>query len=280
MFTSVKSRTDKEMPLYGRRILVTRAAEQAAGVIQQLLESGAIPVECPTIRLVPPEHWDEVDAAIYALSDFDWLILTSINGVRFFFNRISELGFEIAALNGCRVCAVGSKTAEELNRFGVIPDIVPEQYTGEGIVAAFENIDLKESKVLFPKADGARDLIPEKLSGMGAILNDPVLYRNIMPDSLPDEAHKALENHQLDAAIFSSPSTVRNLAVLAGGAERLAGLLAGLVVASIGPVTTKACQELGISVTVEPEKATLEDLVEALERVFERSNPKGGKRKG
>ena len=277
MSTSVKSLTS---PLQGRRILVTRAAEQMAEFAAQLRQRGAVVVKCPTIHLVPPQQWHEVDAAISTIPSFDWLILTSTNGVRFFFARLQELGHGIHDLQSCKICAVGPKTAEALLALGITPDLVPAQFTGEGVVAAFEKIDLKGRKVLFPKADGARDLIPEKLAGMGAILHDPVLYRNLMPDSLPDEARKALENHQLDAVIFSSPSTVRNLAILAGGAERFAGLLAGLVVASIGPVTTKACQKLGITVAVEPEKATLEDLVEALERVFERSNPQGGKERG
>ncbi len=268
MSTSVKLQTDKEKPLQGRRILLTRAAEQAAGFSAQLRIHGAVVVECPTIRLVPVLNWEEIDAAINSLSSFDWLILTSINAVRIFFGRIRELGLEITALNGCKVCAVGSKTAEEIDGFGILPDLVPEQFTGEGVVAAFEKLDLKGSKILFPKAEGARELIPIRLSNMGAVLHDPVLYRNIMPDSLPDEARDALEGHKLDAAIFSSPSTVRNLAVLVGGSEKLAFLFSDVAVASIGPVTSRACEELGLVVSVEPERATLEDLLASLERFY------------
>jgi len=266
MSTNVKLPTSFQLPLLGCRILVTRAAEQAAEFSEQLRQQGAVVLECPTIQLVPPEQWDAVDAAIQKLSDFDWLILTSVNGVRFFFLRLQELGFATTVLQNSKVCAVGPKTAEALGNLGITPDLVPAQFTGEGVVAAFQGIDLRGRQVLFPKADGARDLIPQQLNDMGAAVADPVVYRNAMPQSLPDAARQALEQHRLDVVIFSSPSTVRNLAVLAGGEKKLQKLLNGVVVASIGPITSKACRELGLEVMVEPEQATLDDLLSELAR--------------
>jgi len=266
MSTNVKLPTSSQLPLLGCRILVTRAAEQAAEFSEQLRQQGAVVLECPTIQLVPPEQWDAVDAAIQKLADFDWLILTSVNGVRFFFLRLQELGFATTVLQNSRVCAVGPKTAEALGNLGITPDLVPAQFTGEGVVAAFQGIDLRGRQVLFPKADGARDLIPQQLNDMGAAVADPVVYRNAMPQSLPDAARQALEQHRLDVVIFSSPSTVRNLAVLAGGEKKLQKLLNGVVVASIGPITSKACRELGLEVMVEPEQATLDDLLSELAR--------------
>lgn len=247
---------------------MTRAAEQAAEFTEQLRRHGAVVVECPTIQLVPPEAWTNVDAAIHDLSSFDWLILTSVNGVRFFFTRLQELGRCIHDLQSCKVCAVGPKTAEALLELSIVPDLVPEQFTGEGVVAAFQGIDLKGCRMLFPKADGARDLIPRQLRSMGAEVVDPVVYRNIMPQALPESARQALEQHQLAAVVFSSPSTVRNLAALVGGVTQLQTMLADLAVASIGPVTTKACQELGLSVAIEPEQATLDALVNGLKQHF------------
>jgi len=249
---------------------VTRAAEQAAGFSRQLQQRGAEVVECPTIQLVPPRQWDEVDAAINAMPGFNWLILTSVNGVRFFFTRLQELGRGIHDLQSCKVCAVGPKTTEALLELGIAPDLVPEQFTGEGVVAAFQGFDLRGKRILFPKADGARDLIPQQLRGMGAEVVDPVVYRNIIPAELPDAARQALEQHQLDAVVFSSPSTVRNLATLVGGVTQLQTLLTDLAVASIGPVTTRACQELRLSVAMEPEQATLDNLISELEQYFER----------
>lgn len=247
---------------------MTRAAEQAAGFSRQLLQRGAEVVECPTIQLVPPQQWDEIDAAINAMPSFNWLILTSVNGVRFFFSRLQELGRDIHDLQSCKVCAVGPKTTEALLELGITPDLVPQQFTGEGVVAAFQDVDLQGCRILFPKADGARDLIPQQLRSRGAEVLDPVVYRNVIPAKLPDTARQALEQRQLDAVVFSSPSTVRNLAALVSGTAQLQQLLEGVAVASIGPVTTKACQELGLSVAVEPEQATLDEIVSKLEDHF------------
>lgn len=265
MSTNVKLPTNV---LHGRRILVTRAAEQAAEFTEQLRQRGAVVVECPTIQLVPPESWTAVDAAIQDLSSFNWLILTSVNGVRFFFTRLQELGHDIHDLQHCKVCAVGPKTAEALLELGITPALVPEQFTGEGVVTAFKEVDLQGRRILFPKADGARDLIPQQLRSRGAAVVDPVVYRTIIPQSLPDTARQALEQHQLDAVVFSSPSTARNLTALVGGITRLEEMVHGVAVASIGPVTTKACRELGLNVEIEPIDATLDKLLSELERYF------------
>lgn len=252
--------------LVGKRVLVTRAAEQAGPFVSQLQERGARVVECPTIQLAPPEQWGPVDAALRQLDCFDWLILTSANGVRFFFERLAELGLSAAALHGCNVCVVGPKTAEALKLRGVVAELVPEQFTAEGVVAAFAGIDLRGKRVLFPKAAGAREVIPRLLAEQGAVVVDPVLYRTLLPEQLPETARHALEGRELDLAIFSAPSTVQNLAALVGGADRLVQLLQGVTVASIGPVTSQACRELGLTVAVEPPHATLPDLLAALER--------------
>lgn len=248
--------------------MVTRAAEQAEALTSQLQARGALVIECPTIAVVDPEQWDELDTALAALHTIDWIILTSVNGVRFFFGRLQQLGLTTAALKDCRLCVVGPKTAAAVQAQGLQPDLVPEQFTGEGVVEAFRGVDLQGAKVLFPKADGARDLIPQQLRAMGAQVLDPVVYRTVMPQALPPEAWQALEAYSLDAAIFSSPSTVRNLAALVGGAARLQTLLAGVAVASIGPVTSKACRTLGLEVALEPQQATLDAVLEKLERYF------------
>lgn len=248
---------------------MTRAAEQAGAFAALLQQHGAEVIECPTIELVPPESWDEIDAAAAALSDVDWLILTSVNGVRFFFNRLQALGLAVPQVpQGYKVCAVGPKTAEALAAFGVSPDLVPQQFTGEGVVNAFEGVDLHGKKVLFPKADGARDLIPQELERRGATVHAPVVYRNVIPLTVPDAARNALERRELDAVVFSSPSTAHNLAALVGGAALLRQQLECVAVASIGPITSQACRELGLVVAVEPEQATLDALVVELERFF------------
>ena len=251
--------------LFGRRILVTRAADQIGGFARMLEERGAQVVECPTIRLVPPEQWDEIDSAINRLADMDWLILTSANAVRFFFERLGKLGKDSRTLARCQVCVVGPKTAEAVLARGILPDLLPEEFTAEGVVAAFGGYDLQGKRVLFPKADRARDLIPPALEQMGAVVSAPVLYRNLLPEALPDEARDALEQGRLDAVTFSASSTVSNLALLVGGPQRLQQLLKDVAVISIGPVTSRTCRELGLTVAVEPPEATLDSMVCALE---------------
>jgi len=255
-------------PLFGKRILVTRAVDQSAGFARTLEERGAQVVECPTIRLVPPETWDEIDSAINRLTDMDWLILTSANAVRFFFEQLRKLGKDSRALGRCKVCVVGPKTAEAMLTWGILPDLVPEEFTAEGVVAAFSGHDLQGKKVLFPKADRARDLLPPALEQMGAVVSAPVLYRNLLPEALPDQARDALEQGRLDAVTFSASSTASNLALLVGGPQRLQELLKDVAVISIGPVTSRTCHELGLTVAVEPPEATLDSMVGALEGYF------------
>lgn len=254
-------------PLCGRKIIVTRAAEQAGEFSTKLATRGAAVLECPTIRLVEPESWQLLDVAIRELASYDWLILTSGNAVRFFFQRLEALGLDARALAGCKVCAVGPKTADIFKVFGVRPDLVPSDYKAEGIVDEFSRLDLKGAKILFPKADKAREIIPCELKRMGAHVDGPVAYRNILPDRLPPEALFALEKRSADCITFTSSSTVQNLAAMLGE-ELLLDMLKGVTVASIGPITSKSCRELGLKVDIEPEAYTLDALTAAIEAHF------------
>jgi uroporphyrinogen III methyltransferase/synthase len=254
-------------PLCGRKIIVTRAAEQAGQFSAILALCGATVLECPTIRLVEPESWQLLDLAIRELAGYDWLIFTSGNAVRFFFQRLETLGKDARALAGCKVCAVGPKTAEAFVSYGIKPDLVPADYKAEGVVDEFSGLDLHGKKILFPRADKAREIIPRELKRMGAHVDSPVAYRNIFPERLPPEALFELEKRSVDCITFTSSSTVQNLAAMLGE-DMLVDLLKGVAVASIGPITSKSCRELGLKVDVEPDKHTLEALAEALEAHF------------
>jgi uroporphyrinogen III methyltransferase/synthase len=258
-------------PLFGRKILVTRAADQAGEFSAMLTERGATTIECPTIRLVEPDSWEPLDVAIRRVSDYDWLILTSGNAVRIFFQRLEVLGLDARALGGCRVCAVGPKTAEAIRGFGIRPDLIPADYKAEGVVAEFRRLDVSGSKILFPRADKAREIIPCELKQMGASVDSPVAYRNVMPERLLPEAFLALEKRTVDCITFTSSSTVSNLAEMLGG-DLLGDMLKGVAVASIGPVTSKTCRNLGIKVDIEPSRFTLECLTEEIERYFSPSS--------
>jgi len=254
-------------PLCGRKIIVTRAAEQAGEFSAKLAARGATILECPTIRLVEPENWQLLDVSIKELSGYDWLILTSVNAVRFFFQRLEALGLDARALAGCKVCAVGPKTAEAFKAFGVRADLIPTDYKAEGVVAEFARLDLQGVKILFPRVDKAREVIPCELRRMGAHVDGPVAYRNILPDRLSAEALFALEKRSVDCITFTSSSTVKNLAAMLGE-ELLVDMLKGVAVASIGPITSKSCRDLGLKVDIEPAEYTLNALTAALEAHF------------
>ena len=253
--------------LCGKKIIVTRAAEQAGEFSGKLTVRGATVLECPTIRLVEPESWQLLDLAIRELHDYDWLVLTSANAVRFFFQRLESLGLDARALAKCRICAVGSRTADEVRTFGIKPDLVPADYQAEGVVEEFSRLDMINSRVLYPRADKARDVIPRELKRLGAHVDSPIVYRNIFPERLPPETLFALEKRSVDCITFTSSSTVQNLAAMLGE-ELMFDLLKGVIVASIGPITSKSCRDLGLKVDVEPGKHTMDALVEALEAHF------------
>ena len=257
----------EKRPLCGKKIVVTRAAEQAGEFSAKLAARGATVLECPTIRLVEPESWQLLDLAIRELPGYDWLVLTSVNAVRYFFQRLDALGLDARALAGCRICAVGPKTAAEVRSFGVKPELVPTDYKAEGVVDEFSRLDMQGSRVLFPRADKARDVIPSELKRMGAHVDSPVAYRNIFPERLLPETLFALEKRSVDCITFTSSSTVQNLAAMLGE-EMMLDMLKGVVVASIGPITSKSCRDLGLKVDIEPQLYTMDALVEALEVHF------------
>jgi len=250
-------------PLFGREILVTRAADQAGEFSRLLAERGACVRECPTIEIVPPENFGELDEALASLSDFAWLIFTSYNAVSCFFNRLGEQGLDSRSLGACRICAVGPKTAAALAPYGIKADLVPADYKAEGVVEAFKSLPIIGRHILFPKADRARNIIPTELRKLGAVVSTPIAYRNIIPASLPPEALQSLEERHIDCVTFTSSSTALNLAKMLGE-NRLHELLQGVTVASIGPITSRTCRELGLTVHIEPEKYTIPTLTEAI----------------
>ncbi len=254
-------------PLFGKRVLVTRSADQAGEFSVHLEGQGAQVVECPTIQLVPPTDPAPLDDAIGELATFDWLVFTSANAVRFFFTRLEILGFDARALGRCRVCAVGPKTAAAIRNHGIRPDLIPADYKAEGVVAAFADQPLAGKRVLFPRADKAREVIPHGLTALGAEVVAPVAYRNNLPAALPPAALAALEAAEIDCVTFTASSTVENLARILG-TERFSKLLEGVVVAAIGPITAQTCRRLGLEVAIEPAEYTLAALTNEIVRYF------------
>ncbi|MDO3377882.1 uroporphyrinogen-III C-methyltransferase [Geoalkalibacter halelectricus] len=264
----------EERPLFGRRLLITRAAEQAA-VFQQMLEArGAEVLSVPTITTRAPQDWGPVDAGIAALPNTDFLVLTSTNAVDFFFARLRDLGLDARALGGVRLVAVGPKTAAALSERGLRADLVPESFQAEGVVELLRAVGVAGKRVFYPHAELARDLIARELRALGAEVDAPVLYRTLMPEQGGAELRALLEKRALDAVIFTASSTLENFVRMVG--EDAAHLLEGVALASIGPPTTRTAQKFGLTVHVEPAHSTLDDLIEALVDYFTRTRHEPG----
>ena len=251
-------------PLAGRRVIVTRAGGERDGLAEALAGLGAEIVACPTIEIREPEDWGGLDRAIGALCRYDWLILTSANGADFFLRRFDELGHRRGELDHLRVCAVGRKTAERAGREGLRVELVPESFTAEGLAAAFvESQPTRGLRLLLPTSQLARDEIRPALAAVGAEVDVVVAYRTVLPEIPAAEVARLIAEARADYVVFTSPSTVANLATLLG-ADDLAAPLAGVRVACIGPVTAEAAGRHGLAVDVRPAEHTAEALAEAL----------------
>jgi uroporphyrinogen III methyltransferase/synthase len=251
-------------PLFGRRILVTRAADQAAPLAEQLAELGAAPVLCPTIAIVPPPSYAELDAELARLTQTDYLILTSSNAVDTLFARLAAAGLDARALAGVTVVTVGPKTAEALAGYGVRADRVPDEYQAEGVVALLRD-EVAGKRILYPRAALARDLIVRALGEAGATVAAPLAYASAVPAGAAAAARTAL-HAGLDLLTFSAASTVRNFAQLLDAADL--SRAQAIPVAVIGQQTARAARELGFTVAVEPPTATLEAMVAAIVNYF------------
>lgn len=233
-------------PLAGRRVVVTRARKQAGTLADKLRALGAAVIELPVIDFVPiafetPE-WAE----------YQWAIFTSANSVEFFFDKMP-------AVVGPKICAIGPGTAQALRERGLEPDVMPEVYVAENVVAALVGERLAGKRVLLPRAAVARDVIPAELRGLGARVDVVAIYETVVPADLPEHARVALADPKPDWITLTSSSTVKHLLAAAG-----ADALRGVNVASIGPVTSEVARRHGLTVAVEAERSTIEALVEAI----------------
>jgi uroporphyrinogen III methyltransferase/synthase len=256
-------------PLFGKRVLMTRAKEQAAELAEQLAAYGAEPVEAPTIRIVPPEDWTAVDQAIGTVGSYGWVIFTSVNGVDRFMTRLRAKGLDARCLAGRQVCCIGPRTAQELEKFGVHADVVPADYQAEGVIAALGGRDLKQARILIPRAEVARELLPDELRARGAHVDVVTVYRTIAPQDDREEWRRQLSDRQIHVVTFTSSSTVRNFVTLLGGVDRARLLLQSVLVACIGPITARTAEGFGLTVSIVPGENTIPALVNAIVRHYE-----------
>jgi uroporphyrinogen III methyltransferase / synthase len=259
-----------DRPLFGRRIVVTRSREQSGDLVDMLEERGAEAIQAPTIRIAPPEDIEALDRACADAGAYDWIVFTSTNAVEYFMRRVLANG-DIRDLKGVRLCAIGPSTAQHLSRYGVRVDLTPDESRSEAVIEALKTAgDVRGKRVLLPRSDIAREVLADQLRDAGADVGEVAAYRTLVESADRDgdqDIYRMLLDGKIDAVTFTSASTVKNFAKIFGE-EQAADLLSATVVASIGPVTAEAAQQLGIATTVMPERYTVPDLVDALVEHF------------
>lgn len=253
----------EEKPLFGHRVLVTR--EQGAG-FDELEDLGAEIMEFPTIKIVPVEDHSEIDGCIENIETYDWIVLTSANGVHYFFARLREVGRDIRDLKGIGICAVGQKTSDVIKQNGILVDMVPEQFRAEGLIRAFTDLygedDLKGIRLLLPRAEQAREMFPDRMRKLGAHIDVPPIYRSVKPEIHGKRMQRFLRERRITIATFTSAATFNNFCEIMG--DDAVDYLRSTVIAVIGGVTKKAIEERGLTVQIMPEKSTVDDMVKAI----------------
>ncbi len=254
-------------PLLGKRIVVTRAREQASDLVRQLSDLGAECLEYPTIKIVPAKDLNPMDRAIGDLGAYEWIVFTSVNGVQFFFDRLFESNLDVRALTHLRTAAIGPATANRLFKFGLKSDIIPETFRAESVIEAFSKENLKGQRILLPRAAEARPVLPIELRKMGADVNEVTVYHTEQVTENADLLVKQLKDKSIDLITFTSSSTVKNFKSLLPS-DRFDQLIDRIPIASIGPITTDTALELGFKVDTTAESYTIPGLCEAILKYY------------
>jgi uroporphyrinogen III methyltransferase / synthase len=247
----------EKLPLFGQRIIVTRDRRQSSMLGEPLEALGAETLFVPVIEIADAAESSSLEQAIQNLADYDWLIFTSVNGVRHFVEALDRSDRDLRALKA-KLCAIGPATRAAVEALHLRVDVMPEQYVAESLIEALAGEDLKDKRILLPRAAVARDLVPVTLSERGAIVDVVEAYRTIVPADAAARAKEALARKP-DWITFTSSSTVKNLLAVTGP-----DALRGIKVASIGPITSATARAVGLAVDVEADPHTIDGLVEAV----------------
>jgi len=285
----------EKKPMFGHRILVTR--EHLEG-FEPLEELGAEILAFPTIEIVPPKNYNELDNAINSIETYHWLIFTSRNGVKYFLGRFFEKNRDIRDLKGINICTIGNRTAREIEKYGLKVDLIPERFHAEGLIEAIikmqtnkrksatqnpplgphsggfagENESPEETKskilkgvrFLLPRAEVAREVFPETVRGLGGEIDVPVVYRTIKPESHGKRLKRFLREGKITIATFTSAATFYNFKEIIG--EDVEKFLKGVAIAAIGPVTANAIEKTGLRVDIMPRESTIDEMVAEIMR--------------
>ncbi len=261
----------EKRPLFSKRVVVTRTRDQASELVDLLENYGAECLEYPTISLEPVASYEILDRALAEIETYHWLLFTSINAVDYFFKRLFDVGKDVRDLKGPKIAAVGRVTAEALVSRGVRADLLPQEFTGDGLAETLIETGVKGLRILVPRALKARETLPETLGSAGAEVTVAPVYQNVLPTSsagehLKEDLHRALQEKNVDMITFTSSSTVKNFMTLLDitTPDEMQKLMSGVAVATIGPITAKTAEEFGLHVDVQPAEYTIPGLVDSI----------------
>jgi uroporphyrinogen III methyltransferase/synthase len=271
----------EKRPLFSKRVVVTRTRDQASELVNLLENFGAECIEYPMIALEPVASYEILDRALAEIETYHWLLFTSINAVDYFFKRLFEMGKDVRDLKGPKIAAVGRVTAEALLSRGIRPDLLPQEFTGDGLAESLAGKGVRDLRILIPRALKARETLPEALGRVGAEVTVAPVYQNVLPtnnagEQLQEELRRALQEKSVDMVTFTSSSTVKNFVRLLDitTPDEMQKLMSGVAVATIGPITAKTAEQFGLHVDVQPSEYTIPDLVESIVMYFT-SQPAG-----
>ena len=255
--------------LFGKDIVVTRPKKQATSFCKALAREGANVVEAPAIKIEAPDDYQRLDESIGQLKEYDWIIFTSINGVKYFFARLFELGKDARALGDIKVCAIGPKTAQAVKDNGIKVDYLPDDYVSEAIVKGFAKKDLTGKKFLLPRANIAREMLSDELEKFGAEVDNITAYKTVAGSGEEDLTAK-LKADEIDLVTFTSSSTVDNFIKKIGGGYQ--ELLENTKIAAIGPITASTAEDFGLEVDIIADEYTIEGLLRAIKKHYKAIN--------
>ncbi|HYX51975.1 MAG TPA: uroporphyrinogen-III synthase [Candidatus Limnocylindrales bacterium] len=264
-------------PLTGWRILTTRASKQSGGLSQPLRDLGAEVIEIPTIEIRPPENYEPLDSALKKIAHYDWLILTSVNGVKAVFERLTKLGLPASALRHLQIAAIGPATQKAIEEHGLEVAVTPEKYIAESVVEALRG-KTEGKRVLLARAKVARDVLPNDLSKAGVQLDVVEAYETVIPADAQSKLQKVFAStaERPHIVAFTSSSTASNFLSLLGPDSQ--NILKNVTLASIGPVTSDTLRAAGFPPTVEAGEYTMHGLVSAIAAYVQSITAEQGKR--
>ncbi len=252
-------------PLFGRRILVTRARQQSSTLSQMLAERGALSVELPAITIQPIPGNKELKQAILNLTQYQWIVFTSVNGIEAVFQQLQALKLDSRALHGVKIGAIGPATGKALEARGITPDYQPDIYTTEVLITGFRSRNIAGQRFLLPRTDIADERLAEELTGLGAMVQEITVYRTAPDVEAINKAKEMLLLHRLDVITFTSSSTVSNLVIVLG-TDSIS--LNGVKIACIGPKTAETAIKAGLKPDIVAQEHTIPGLVDAMENYF------------